>query len=613
MSAFKRLTEADQIDNVLVVQPRYSLASGSLGWFGSPDISGGISLYGGARKTRNIFSITEYQSHAPNVGQTGNPILSMPITASVKFAYMTSNESPDFTSRTDTRWWQDKWKTVNRLYEDYYPYNSEYVTSSYDYYCLYFYPFSLNIAINDLQDNGSNGIPPTGSFCLESWVKPLSTRSPTNDFTIQCMSKNFWFGITGSNGTIALSSSFGVFATSSVAIEANVWNHVALSYDSTTRTGSFYLNLSPVGNFVSPSASICGSALSYLSVGNKVANQGAGFVAAVGSSGMAFHGFIGECRYWDSAKTQAQLSASAFTRLTGSSMESPVSYMMFNEGPLASIGPTVSSILPGSGALDYAGMARGRRGDYSIVRLMGFDDRRAPVWHPNDNDLFYPTKDRVADSWVYTAGPSQNWGPFPSSPVERMLVVEVPSAFYGRQIVPGSVRMTCRAFEDFGLIRVLVDDGRGGLYLSGSATLSAEVITAERDRSVDWNKVGNVFYGEGLIVIKDPSLMDFGRDDGPTLHEDSTMLLEFQGDSRIPVKTIVCRIDHGEFNASNNPTFYDVGVDGQRTARRPNVPVRATTVGIYNKDRELVAVARLADPVRIRSRDRLAIRLRMDF
>jgi hypothetical protein len=38
-----------------------------------------------------------------------------------------------------------------------------------------------------------------------------------------------------------------------------------------------------------------------------------------------------------------------------------------------------------------------------------------------------------------------------------------------------------------------------------------------------------------------------------------------------------------------------------------------SAVGIYNEDHKLVAVAKLASPIRKREKDKLLIRLRMDF
>lgn len=616
MPAFKRFGPGDQIDNVLVVQPKYDLVSGTAGWRGSPNVSGALSLYGGARRRfPGAFSVIEYESHAPNVGQTGNPTLGGPLTASIQFIYMTSEARP-ISSRSATRWGEEHFDVIGRLYEDYRCIDADYVSASYDYYCVYLNKDSLNVIIDDVQNDASTFLVPSASFTLESWVKPFATSSLTNDFTIASFNNNIWFGITGSSGHLAISASIAggtAFSTSSIDIPVNRWSHVAFSYDSATLTGSFFVNMNFAGNVLAPAAAITnGGANSFLAIGNRVADDSAGFAVAVGSPRKAFHGLIGETRYWEAPRTQAQLSSSAFSRLTGTDAGGPLAYLMFNEGPLAGMGTIGNAISIGSGALDYAGRARARRGDFSVARFSGFNDRVGPVWHPSDNVSFFPTKAFAPTALQHSNGTSQNWGPTASSPIQRMLVVDVPSAFYGRQITPGSVRMTCRAYETFGFVRTIVDDGRGGLYLSGSVC-SSSLANREDYHGVDWNKVGNVFYGEGLIVIRDPALLDFGRDDGAFTNPNEVFQLTFRGDSRIPVKTLMCRIDRGEFNCSTNPTFYNTGSAGERLRRHPSGSIRASTVGLYNSDRELVGVARLADPVRIRPRDRINIRIRIDF
>ena len=613
MPAFKRLGADDQLDNVLILHPAYDLVSGSQGWRGSPEGSASLSLYGGARRRPGVFSAIEYQSLAPNVSQTGNPRRGLPMTASVQFAYMTPDDL-NVSQVTSTRLGRQHWGVMGRLYDDYRVMDPDYVTSSYDYYCLYFNKDSRNVVINAVQNDASAFLVPSASFTLESWVKPFLTSSATNDFTIQACSGNVWFGITGSNGCLAVSTSLGISATSSFGLNANRWNHVAFSYDAVSRTGSFFINLQSAGVLRAPAAALTNPSVnSYMSVGNQVFDDSVGFANAIGRQGRSFHGMIGECRYWDGPRTQAQLSASAYGRLAGTAAAGPIAYLMFNEGPNAgALGIPTQAMVAGSGAVDWAGIGRQRRGDHSVARLNGFNDRVGPVWHPNDNVAFYPTKVSTGQVIQATNGTSQNWGPIASTPVDQMLVLDVPSAFYGRQIVPGTLRMTCRAFESFGLVRTVVDDGRGGLYLSGSVC-SSSLVNREEYAGVGWNKVGNVFYGEGLAFIKDPALMDFGRTDGAALAPESTLSVSFKGDSRVPVKTIMCRIDHGEFNCTTNPTFYHTGSAGERLRRHASGSIRATTVGLYNSDRELVAVARLADPVRIRPRDRINIRIRMDF
>lgn len=616
MPAFKRFGPEDQLDNVLIVQPRYDLVSGTAGWRGSPNLSGALSLYGGARRRPGVFSSAEYESHAPNVGQTGNPRLGEPMTASVQFVYMTSEQRPFF-QRSATRWGEEHWDVVGRLYDEYRVMDADYVTSSYDHYCLYFNRSSRNIAVSEFLDNGSNPILATGSFVLESWVKPFTTSSSPQ--TIQSMNRCFWFGVTGSNGVLGLSGSFGL-VTSSLSLSLRRWNHVAAAYNSDTGSGSFYVNLRFAGAFASPSASLMGSDFAYYSIGGRLDNDNVseivqGFSAVTGVLGWSFDGFVGETRIWHGHRTFAQLSSSADSRLTGTALAGPVSCFQLREGPLG----VVSSFAVGSGTVDFAGRARHRNGTHSTAELRGFSDRVGPVWHPNDNRAFFVDKHgspQVLDcaDAQDTLGPGsgQAWGPNAPDEIRRMLVVNVPSAFYGRQIAPGSVRMTCRAYEAFGLVRTLVDDGRGGLYLSGSAC-SSSLADREDYHGVDWNKVGNVFYGHGLITIKDPSLLDFGRDDGAFANRNDVFQLTFRGDSRIPVKTLMCRIDHGEFNCSSNPTFFSTGSAGERLRRHSSGSIRASTVGLYNSDRELVGVARLADPVRIKARNRINIKVRLDF
>ena len=611
MPAFKRLGPDDQLDNVLIVQPTYLFHSGAEGWSGSPNESGSVSLYGGARRRPGIFSKIEYESHAPNVGQTGNPTRGEPMTASIQFVYMTSDRR-SISERGPTRWGEEHWDVVSRLYQDYRVVNADYVTSSYDYYCLNFHQSARNVVIVDLQDELSNFFIPTASFTIESWIKPLGIPSLPNP-TIQSMNRSFRFGLKGLTNQLFLSSSIGLVPSSTLAVDFGKWSHVAFSFDSLTRTGSFFINCQFAGAFGFPSASLTiGNPDVYYSVGNTVRDDSVGFAQATGSlAGISFNGMIGETRYWRTARTASELNSSAYRRLSGSELLGPTSCLMFNEGPLA----RVQSLSMGSGVLDYAARAQNRRGDYSIGKLDGFNSfgLTFPVWQPNDNVSFFPTKQFVADSLSHSVGTSDfRWGPNTSGPVERMLVVNVPSALYGRQIVPGSVRLIDRSVENAFIRRVLIDDGRGGLYISGSVSSGSDLI-GDESAGVTWNKVGNVFYGEGLITIKDPGMMDFGRDDSLFNEPNSTLVVGFKGDTRIPVKTLMCRIDHGEFNCSTNPTFFSTGSAGERLRRHPSGSIRASTVGIYNSSRELVAVARLADPVRIRARDRINIRIRMDF
>ena len=184
--------------------------------------------------------------------------------------------------------------------------------------------------------------------------------------------------------------------------------------------------------------------------------------------------------------------------------------------------------------------------------------------------------------------------------------------FYGRQIATGSVSITDNSFMSSSIVRTLVDDGRGGLFISGSVG-SSSLEDKESYTGVEWNKVGNVFYSEGLIVIKDPSMLDFGEGVGSFLPND-IIQVKFNGQQKIPTKVFMCRVNGAEFNASNNASYT---VANSATLKRDVIrekPVTyITSVGLYDEDRKLVAVAKIAQPIRNREKDKLNIRLKIDF
>lgn len=627
MPAFKKFGDDDQIDNVLILNPRYDLASGTLGWHGSPNGSSSLSLYGGMRRSgQHTFSDIRYQTIYPSPSGVGQITLGQPLTASIRKIYATS-DTLTLTQRSDTRWGFEHWNTIQRLYQDYYKYDPDYVTSSYDYYSLFFQRDSSNTLV--VQDP-SRLYFPSGSWTAEAWVCPFSTSSISSDFTIFSWNGTFWIGITGSTGKLTFSSSVGSFTASSGPIVGS-WSHVAIAYDSTIGSASFRINLNDCGKFSIGNLVKVNSFTASLCIGNTTE-----LITSI-NTGKSFHGLIGENRLWTAYKTDQLLSSSWNRQLSGSELTNALYVFKLNEGPNYDFGQSLSIAVPnkGSGTLNIAAFKESSfKIDPSILPIVAymnnFDTRVGPAWLPNDNMLFYPNK-RLNDSpELFYSNYLNNYfissGILEHDPVDDGLyvnarglsiqnlnaysVISIPSAFYGRQIVPNSVSMTCNSYSSgsWKLQRTIIDDGRGGLFISGSMMSGSSLSY----RGVEWNKIGNVFYGEGLIVIKDQSLLDFGEISGAQALAD-TFQLTFKGDSRIPVKTLMCRIDRGEFNASLNSTFYNVDNTGLKSVKHPSSSLRISTIGVYNSDMELVGVARFADPIRLRSRDKMNIKLRMDF
>ncbi len=91
----------------------------------------------------------------------------------------------------------------------------------------------------------------------------------------------------------------------------------------------------------------------------------------------------------------------------------------------------------------------------------------------------------------------------------------------------------------------------------------------------------------------------------------------FQNVTNINSTLLFCRATADEFNYSSNPTFRDANgsltvVDpGDDTGQRTFTFV--TTVGMYNSNNELLAVAKLSRPVEKNDEKDLTVRVRLDF
>mgnify|MGYP001322606133 CR=1 FL=1 len=89
--------------------------------------------------------------------------------------------------------------------------------------------------------------------------------------------------------------------------------------------------------------------------------------------------------------------------------------------------------------------------------------------------------------------------------------------------------------------------------------------------------------------------------------------VDFNNTVELNSSVYFCRINHNEFNYSANPTY----VSGGKIVVKNNVsdlPVTyLTTVGLYSADNELLAVAKLSEPIRKDPNTELTLRVRLDY
>ena len=90
--------------------------------------------------------------------------------------------------------------------------------------------------------------------------------------------------------------------------------------------------------------------------------------------------------------------------------------------------------------------------------------------------------------------------------------------------------------------------------------------------------------------------------------------LSFNNTTELNSTIYFCRANHNEFNYSANPTYLnnsELRVKGGDILTPPRSYV--TTVGMYSADNELLAVAKLSEPLRKDPTNELTLRVRLDY
>jgi hypothetical protein len=74
-----------------------------------------------------------------------------------------------------------------------------------------------------------------------------------------------------------------------------------------------------------------------------------------------------------------------------------------------------------------------------------------------------------------------------------------------------------------------------------------------------------------------------------------------------------CRVGHNDFNYSSNPTYLKDSKIMVKE-RQSDAPVSyITSVGLYSADNELLAMAKLSEPLRKDPTNEMVLRVRLDY
>ena len=199
---------------------------------------------------------------------------------------------------------------------------------------------------------------------------------------------------------------------------------------------------------------------------------------------------------------------------------------------------------------------------------------------------------------------------------DGLLVLNIPSIFYGSSIKKGTIDV--RYYTDGDVTSQLIDSKQNG-----------ELIDAD-----DGSVKGVVLYTEGFMILYDNmNPMDDGDFD-----DNEALTVDFEGTNYVPTLTMLCHAPKGELNHSNNPTYREYGqsyaaftnsieyvendsLSIKNTVKSPYIDPEASfrkqtwisSIGIYDKDKNLIAIAKVARPLLKTEAREFTFKLRVDF
>lgn len=175
----------------------------------------------------------------------------------------------------------------------------------------------------------------------------------------------------------------------------------------------------------------------------------------------------------------------------------------------------------------------------------------------------------------------------------EVVIFDIPKPFYGTSIRPGSLTLADAAITgSSGKVSItLKDDGFGSLYRADSPMPSK------------LNSVGNVFYNEGIVVIKSPHLFSFGA---------SNFLTSFEGTHEIINREIYAVAPKSAFNFSTNEGYQALAPTADQNETANNF-VYISEVLLHDKNLNVVGRARIAQPIKKRIFEQLTFKLKQDF
>lgn len=185
-------------------------------------------------------------------------------------------------------------------------------------------------------------------------------------------------------------------------------------------------------------------------------------------------------------------------------------------------------------------------------------------------------------------------------------VISIPSNLFGEYLNPNSITLTSGSIT-------LQDDGLGNLLHNnlkvGDVIYEHGMIILTSDGTPGQDGYGYMYYGEGNYGTGTPSFID-------NFITTPNLTCSFESTVTIYESQYKCTIRQNEFNFSQNPTLISGSSNSgilYDFATGSFFDPFISTIGLYNNNHELVAVAKLAQPLPLSSVTDTTILVNLDL
>ena len=225
---------------------------------------------------------------------------------------------------------------------------------------------------------------------------------------------------------------------------------------------------------------------------------------------------------------------------------------------------------------------------------------------------------------------------------DQIFVININRARYKQSLKPGSLNLI---LKNSSVVTQLTDDS---ITKSGSAVLtnigrqfnivsgSSGVMSGSALSQTDSGSFGKFFPDAGLIILNADALKSQGCvgtiTEGSDANNDNISVLldaldnagadsnlgsarsfEIDSEEKISSQFYFVRAKNKEFNYTTNPSFIDTNGNLNFTSMVDNPVVYITTIGLYNDANELLAVAKLSQPVTKDFTKEALIKVKLDY